>query len=726
MEKFIVTGLHSAGKSAFIRSFTTPECAETLKDISQERRSTRFISEYHFQKDSEEFKLTYQLKSPEDIIEKLWEQFRIRCGVSGIEEMSEKDTINQKLKGILDKSDGKKFFLTLNRFTITSFFSMNEFKESAEAIGELFVDSIKQDENLDLKKLVEDYWKKVIQKIQETLSVLTGATAGKQSKYTINLKDKKKEDAEKIIKSIFYKPDELNKNECFYSGLVQCAEIILPLRKELKDYDFASNGLVLIDSYGLDHDAQDGRNNGVLNNYLSIVRQQENLSGVFFLGTFNSNARNAQMENQAPTIADIVAYNLKEKANLNIICIVNAADSIVNAADSCEGIEWCLEELKSAIETYFICMHSENLKKIHPTALIDFSINHFMESIFPYTSIISEESNETLLKINRETLSKINESVLKFRIGTLSEEKQQILLDNLLKEHEDFPKEHEKEIKDNFEKLIGEVKKHFTGKERYHMLFWPEYGLDSPDYAGAWEKFIKKLHWSTRYKISDACTYTDKLYLDELYSPAYKTDPSAETADNFLYKDNNLKVAQKFDFYDTIEQLIQFEFTKMTKENEFFPLSESTSSVVTDQVIQHVMKNCIQEKNFYLIKLDTMKDGKKHNNFKNWFEETITEENIQFSADVITRYFIESINKHLNKIVETAKQKKAQEALKKIFQLVNYEPYSRHDDTLAEQFEEHRTRISLDALNKLNLSKDERNLLENKYPKLWSKIQGIT
>lgn len=435
MGKFIVTGLHSSVKSAFIRSFANDNDAKLFKNISQAQRSTRFIAEYCFEKECE-LSIEVTFKSRERVEEEVFENLvnSILQKKQADELGGDEDKINELLKEEIEGKKSEELIKCVLLNSVSNFLNLGEFVPlilKQEDYSDI-TDSVDYTKNCEyiIKKIIGDVYSLCVKKIRERMGIPSGNRTLIIDKTSCLLWDNKNSEAntdfEKNIEMLFRVPDvedyyaDSEYDDPFFSGIVETIKVHWGINEKLLNngvpkYDFMSqNGKVfftLYDSFGLDHahnanDTKQGEElSRIINVYKSIISSQD-IDGVILLGTLSTEVLQSQNARQEEIVPYIVCTNLSENPGLNVIFILNHADKNNKSRDK-NGRSKVISEQR---EKYINCIggdkYVDSLRNRFSNEYVSRSINNFIDSICLYSA--KENSNGYIEQMNTETYEKID------------------------------------------------------------------------------------------------------------------------------------------------------------------------------------------------------------------------------------------------------------------------------------------------------------------------------
>ena len=434
MGKFIVTGLHSSGKSAFIRSFASDNDAKLFKNISQAQRSTRFIAEWRFKVDCGA-QIEVIFKSRERVVDEVIENIRREiCPADEVGEpfdsKKQKEIENKKLGERLkqfDTAEWKQVIYSIFRLGISKFINLNEFvkfvftDEDYESIR--IKDDAGQDKKPsqltmdDIKDLIGNAYGKCIKENKLIIQKDSGSILGNvtNSDSLSNCDDTFMDN----VKMLFCVPKTKHETLPYFSGVVEKAIVTVGINTELIDdsnhakYSFMADkdgniDFTLFDSFGLDHGAQntgDDAQGIILNAYRNIISEPD-IDGVILLGTVSYDIEDSQSATQQKIVPYIVSYNLSEKPGLNVIYILNHADLIDDI--SCDRQPEIIADIKEEYESIKETEEIKALGERFQEGYINHSVDNFLESICIYSAIPNDSNKEIIKSINTKTFEKID------------------------------------------------------------------------------------------------------------------------------------------------------------------------------------------------------------------------------------------------------------------------------------------------------------------------------
>ncbi len=562
MGKFVVTGLHSSGKSAFIRSFASDEDARILEVISQLQRSTRFIAEYNF-KQNADLHMEITFKSKEDVADEVIENIRRNVFdekdnqyINGAKDAKDRDKRENQIllaniperifsEGITTPFEGIELLKWICKNGKSAFIKLDEyiwfyFKDPDPDIndfaGEIF---LKEGHSVDISlSKIRDFIGKVYEK---SLEKNKGHNKYKielhknsQLIWDSNLVNERSENIIENVKMLFCVPKSIRGDKIpYFSGIVKEVKVELSLHEKFFDengsvrYDFMRGtkyqpvNFSLLDSFGLDHGSGKLKGNDlqglIVNSYRQII-SQPGIDGVFLLGTLSNDIVDSQDDEQENIIPHIVNYNLSENPGLNVILIFNHADSDDDYSSPDGRIEIIVDLKKIYKEK--IEQHKEilQLKNRFQEDYIRHSIDSFVDSICLYAAV--EDKNKDAAQISAmntetyENIDRICRSFSRFGIEWNDE-----LNEDALKETEDF-------IGCLYEYLSSSIKL-IAAKKKLKDL------KDDEEYRGIGNYYRNLIRWNTAKALAER--WNDEDYRSYNYTGRafYISNYSVENQEDF-------------------------------------------------------------------------------------------------------------------------------------------------------------------------------------------------
>ena len=654
MGKFIVTGLHSSGKSAFIISFAQDNDAKLLSIISQLQRSTRFIVEYQFKRNSP-LQIDVTFKTRENVENEFIENFKNKLKIEEevnnhlkdvlstngnidynvLKQRAEQNILQGKIQEKFEKQydsiDLIKWIFEKGESNFIKFKEFVFFLLSEEEIKDLInISSLEELTFTSIKNIVGDIYSKCLSKINlinnKNFVSITDNNSSLWSNDSSN-QDDKHEIMKENIEMLLCVPDTQYPTKPYFSGIIKHAKVTLGLNPKFLDdnlipkYGFMMGNdrdvnFTLFDSFGLDHGAKknDDSQSIILNSYKSII-SQPNIDGVLLLGTLSSKILDTQSDEQYEIVQNIINYNLSEKPGLNVIFILNHAD-VQKFKCGEERNKFIIDRKKE----YGEIKHSSIIKQLKNQFQEDYimhSIDNFLSSICLYSSMNSEErkklnpaENIEIENMNIETYEKIDKICRSFsRYGISWDDEPDFTM---------MEKNEVDELVNSLSKYLSSSIKIIFSKKQIDNFD------DNDDYKNVSNSYRELIWWNTANALANQ--WNDKSFYGYYYSGRALNIYNYKDKENF-----ELNQQPKYSFKKHLYAI----FNYYCRKNPYYPYNQlpikNINSVNTNRFI--FIQKCMYDA------IDEFVERDETNNFI--FNRIIT---LLQKNENIKRYDIEKLN----------------------------------------------------------------------------------